>query len=304
MTIEKRAIAARARRCVMELSTRFPSRNGLNPRALHGAAEFVEGEFRALGFDVVAQEYSSHGVPVRNLAVIKPGTDSAMPCIVLGAHYDSVIGTPGADDNASGVAALLELARLLKDFSSQRAIHFVAFPHEEPPYFYTQLMGSRHYAKRLKENGHKVHAMFALEMLGYAGAMTPQKYPFLFLRQLGGYPRYGNYIALVGNLRSMTLVRRVKRIMQQACSIGVESLSAPGFLPPLFLSDHSSFWRYGFPGIMVTDTAFLRNPNYHLPSDTADTLNYTFLADVVLGLCATVKTLSDLNCATAHPGTS
>lgn len=284
MSNDKTEIAERARRIVTELSTRFPSRNGLNPPALLGAAEYVESEFRGLGFEVESQHYSTHGVPVRNIAVIKHGTHPTKPCIVLGAHYDSVIGTPGADDNASGVAAVLELARLMKDFSNQRTIHFVAFPHEEPPYFFTDRMGSRRYAKRMYDEGKRVQAMFALEMLGYAGERTKQTYPFPFLRQLGGYPKYGNYIALVGNIRSMRTVARVKRLMRGACTVGVESLSAPGFLPPLFLSDHSSFWRYGFPAIMVTDTAFLRNPHYHMPSDTADTLNYDFLAEVVMGL--------------------
>lgn len=289
MRNDKTEIAERARRIVTELSTRFPSRNGLNPPALHGAAEFVESEFRNLGLEVESQPYSAHGIPVRNIAVVKHGADPAEPCIVLGAHYDSVIGTPGADDNASGVAAVLELARLLKDFSNRRTIHFVAFPHEEPPYFYTQHMGSRRYAKRMNEEDRKVQVMLALEMLGYAGERMSQAYPFPFLRRLRGYPKYGNYIALVGNIRSMRMVARVKEQMRRACTVGVESLSAPGFLPPLFLSDHSSFWRYGFPAIMVTDTAFLRNPNYHLPSDTADTLNYSFLADVVYGLCTAVK---------------
>lgn len=289
MRNDKTEIAERARRIVTELSTRFPSRNGLNPPALHGAAEFVESEFRSLGFEVESQPYSARGVPVRNIAVVRQGIDPAQPSIVLGAHYDSVIGTPGADDNASGVAAVLELARLLKDFSNRRTIHFVLFPHEEPPYFYTQQMGSRRYAKRMNEEDRKVQVMLALEMLGYAGERMSQAYPFPFLRWLRGYPKYGNYIALVGNIRSMRMVARVKEQMRRVCTVGVESLSAPGFLPPLFLSDHSSFWRYGFPAIMVTDTAFLRNPNYHLPSDTADTLNYSFLADVVYGLCTAVK---------------
>lgn len=291
MSYDKTEIAERARRIVTELSTRFPSRNGLNPPALLGAAEFVESEFRRLGFEVESQQYFAHGVPVRNIAVVKQGANPAKPCIVLGAHYDSVIGTPGADDNASGVAAVLELARLMKDCSNQRSIHFVAFPHEEPPYFYTDRMGSRRYAKRMYDEDRRVQVMFALEMLGYAGERMEQKYPFPFLRQLGGYPKYGNYIALVGNIRSRKMVARVREQMRRACAVGVESLNAPGFLPPLFLSDHSSFWRYSFPAMMVTDTAFLRNPHYHMPSDTADTLNYDFLAEVVMGLYFVVTQL-------------
>jgi Zn-dependent M28 family amino/carboxypeptidase len=291
MSTDNAVIAERARRIVTELSTNFPSRNGLNPPALQGAAEFVEAEFRELGFEVESQPYSAHGVPVRNLAAVKPGVNPAYPRVVLGAHYDSVLGTPGADDNASGVAAVLELARLLKEQPTRSTIHFVAFTHEEPPYFYTHQMGSRRYAQMLKTQNVPIRAMFALEMLGYADERARQSYPFPLLRQLGGYPTYGNYLALVGNLRSRHLLARVKALMRTYCTVGVESLCAPGFLPPLFLSDHASFWRYGYPALMVTDTAFLRNPHYHLHSDTAETLNYTFLADVVSGLAQTILAL-------------
>ncbi|MGH2567036.1 MAG: M28 family peptidase [Bacteroidota bacterium] len=287
------AISSRARAIVTELSKRFPSRNGMNPSALHGAAEFVEEEFR--GYTVESQEYETHGVPVRNIAVVKRGLDSSKPCIVLGAHYDSVVGTPGADDNASGVAGLLELARLLKDYPNGRTIHFVAFTHEEPPYFYSAQMGSRQYARRLKKDGVQVQLMLSLEMIGYAGETMEQQYPFVFLRQLGGYPMYGNFIGLVSNLRSMRLLKVVRGAMRSGCSVGVESLAAPGFLPPLFLSDHSSFWKHGFPALMVTDTAFLRNPHYHLPGDTAETLNYDFLAEVVKGVYEVVMVLDKLD---------
>lgn len=291
LSLDVSDIASRARKIVTSLSERFPSRNGMNPLALQRAAEFVEQEFLTLGYAVESQQYDSHGVPVRNIAVIKRGQNPSKPRIVLGAHYDSVLGTPGADDNASGVAGLLELARLLQDYPNQRTVHFVAFTHEEPPYFYSSHMGSRQYAKELKRQGVNVQLMVALEMIGYAGETMAQQYPFMFLRQLGGYPKYGHFIALVANLRTMKMLGTVKRAMREACSIGVESLSAPGFLPPLFLSDHSSFWRYGFPAIMVTDTAFLRNPHYHMPSDTAETLNYDFLAEVVRGVYETVVTL-------------
>ncbi len=282
---EATRIAANARRIVAELSERFPSRNGLNPPALHGAAHYVECQFRALGLETVSQEYITHDVPVRNIAVVKQGSDPDAASLVVGAHYDSVIGTPGADDNASGVAALIELARLLKEFPNRRTIHLVAFTHEEPPYFYTRQMGSRRYARHLRKGNENVLVMLSLEMLGYASETMKQLYPFPLLRLLGRYPRFGNYIALVGNLRSQGMVRRITTEMRKSTSIGIERLSAPGFLPPLFLSDHSSFWRNGYRAVMVTDTAFLRNPNYHTPDDTAEKLNYGFLAEVVLGLC-------------------
>ncbi len=288
------ATASRARRVVEILAREHPSRSGLYPERLSKAAEFIEGEMRALGLTVVSQTYQSEGSSVRNLVAEQPGGDPTKPCIVLGAHYDTVPATPGADDNASGVAGLIELARLLKFYPNNRTIKFVAFTHEEPPYFYTSQMGSRHYAKALKRQGEKVLVMFSLEMIGYAGEQYPQNYPFLLLRQIYGYPKCGNFIGLVGNLRTMRLLKIVRGAMRQACSIRVESLSAPGFLPPLFLSDHSSFWRYGYPAVMVTDTAFLRNPHYHLPSDTDSTINYTFLAEVVAGVYSAVLALDSL----------
>lgn len=286
-------IASRARRIVEVLANEYPSRNGQFPALLNGAADFIEREFRALGYAVESQPYDCEGMTVRNLVVEKKGSKPDQSSIILGAHYDTVIGTPGADDNASGIAGLLELARLLKDQPLQHTVRFVAFPHEEPPYFYTSLMGSQQYVKGLKQKGENVLAMLALEMLGYAGENYGQLYPAPFMRLLGRYPRYGNYIALVGNLRSLGLMSIVRKTMRDQQTIGVESLSAPGFIPPLFLSDHSSFWKAGFPALMVTDTAFLRNPHYHIESDTPDTLNYEFLATVVSAVYAAVKSLDN-----------
>ena len=284
-------IASNAKRTVTTLASDYPSRHGLNPEVLSAAAAFIEKELRALGYEVESLYYGSNGMQVRNIVVEKKGSDPGKSTIILGAHYDTVPGTPGADDNASGVAGLLELARLLKGTSNTRTIRFVAFPHEEPPYFYTNLMGSRQYAGMLKRSGEKLLVMICLEMLGFAGERYEQRYPLPLMRILGRYPKYGNYIGLVGNVRSLGMMSLVRRVMRKHCTVGVESLSAPGFIPPLFLSDHSSFWREGFPALMVTDTAFLRNPHYHLPSDTPETLNYDFLARVVDGIQATVLAL-------------
>jgi Zn-dependent M28 family amino/carboxypeptidase len=274
-------IAARARRVVEILAGEYPSRHGSNPKVLNGAATFIEQEFASLGYQVQSQWYEADGALVRNVIVEKKGEQSEKGSIVIGAHYDTVLGTPGADDNATGIAGLIEVSRLLKEHKCNRTIRFVAFPHEEPPYFYTHLMGSRQYARNLKEEGENICAMLTLEMLGYAGAGFKQLYPAPLLRILGRYPKDGNYIALVSNLRSARLLSMVRKAMRHRGTIGVESLSAPGFIPPLFLSDHSSFWKYGFPALMITDTAFLRNPHYHSSTDKADTLNYPFLAGVI-----------------------
>jgi len=284
-------IAERARRTVETLAGKYPSRHGSNPAVLEGAASFIEQEFASLGYQVQTQWYESDGVRVRNIIVEKKGEHPEKGSIVIGAHYDTVVGTPGADDNATGIAGLIELSRLLKEQQNNRTIRFVAFPHEEPPYFYTQQMGSRRYARKLKESGESIFAMLTLEMIGYAGEGYKQLYPAPLLRILGRYPKDGNYIALVSNLRSSRVLLKVRKAMRQRGTIGVESLSAPGFIPPLFLSDHSSFWKYGFPALMITDTAFLRNPHYHSATDTADTLNYEFLANVVDAVHAAVLAL-------------
>lgn len=276
-----REIALRAEERVKTLSLSYPSRSGLNPEVLLRASRFVEDEFVAIGLSPRREEYIARGHAVGNIVVELKGRSSELSCIVIGAHYDTVLGTPGADDNASGIAGLLELASLFNDYDNERTIYLVAFPHEEPPYFLSSDMGSRQFAAALNNRKQRVHGMLALEMLGYGGANRRQTYPFPLMRALGGYPREGNYIALVGNLRSHKLVRALRKSMSATGRIGVESLVAPGFIPPLFLSDHSSFWKYGFPAVMVTDTAFLRNPHYHQATDTYDTLNYDFLAGVV-----------------------
>jgi Zn-dependent M28 family amino/carboxypeptidase len=287
-------IAVRSHRIVEILTDKYPSRSGTLPIRLNAASDFIEKDMQALGFTVESQVYLCNSSMVRNLIAEQPGKDLLKPNIILGAHYDTVQNTPGADDNASGVAGLLEIARLLKNYSNTRTIKYVAFTHEEPPFFYTSHMGSRQYARKVKHSQSKVLLMFSLEMIGYAGEHHIQKYPFPLMRQIMGYPKSGNFIALVGNLHSMNIVRLVKRAMHSECSIGVESLCAPGFIPPLFLSDHSSFWRHGYHAVMVTDTAFLRNPHYHLPSDTLSTINFQFLAEVVAGVCNAVIALDRL----------
>jgi len=287
-------IASNARRIVFKLAGDYPSRHGSRPAVLNAAAAFIESEFQSIGYEVGSQYYDSHGSKVRNLLVERKGNEPGKAVIIVGAHYDTVLETPGADDNASGIAGLLEVARLLKGTSGSRTVRFVAFPHEEPPYFYSSLMGSRKYAGMLKESGENVLVMICLEMLGFAGERHEQRYPAPLMQVLGRYPKYGDFIGLVGNLKSLRMMSFVRSAMRKHCSVGVESLTAPGFISPMFLSDHSSFWKHGYPALMVTDTAFLRNPHYHLPSDKPETLNYNFLARVIEGVCATIQDLDRL----------
>ncbi len=286
-------IEDRLRSIVTTLSRDFPSRSGLDPSILHAASVYVEQQFQSVGYQVATQSYGAVHMETRNLIAEKRGKDERGAVIVVGAHYDTVIDTPGADDNASGIAGLIVLASLLKEYSNQSTIRFVAFANEEPPYFGTSQMGSVQYAASLKKDGVTVKGMLCLEMIGYGGDGKTQNYPFPFLRQIGRYPREGNYVALVSNVRSRRLLRSIKPAMQMACDLGVESIIAPGFIPPLNLSDHAAFWKYGYPAVMVTDTAFLRNPHYHLPSDTSETLNFGFLLKVVEGVRAAVIALDE-----------
>ena len=243
---------------------------------LETPARYIEA---ALAAPVSAQEFLSAGRRVRNL-------EAGSGPIVVGAHYDTVPGSPGADDNASGVAVLIELSKLVGS-----RIRCVAFANEEMPYFLGPEMGSWNWAKRARERGERLDAMFSLEMLGYYDdAPGSQRYPFplgLF------YPDQANFIAFVGDLGAARLVRRSIKLFRQRAAIPSQALAAPSFIPGVSWSDHWSFRKHGFPAIMVTDTAFYRYPHYHLPSDTPDKLDYERMARVTLGLAAMLKDLAN-----------
>jgi Zn-dependent M28 family amino/carboxypeptidase len=208
--------------------------------------------------------------------------------VVVGAHYDTVPGSPGADDNASAVAALIELAGMLG--GEQLPIRFVAFANEEEPHFMGPDMGSWVSAKRSRENGERITAMLSLEMLGYYSELPgSQRYP----APLGlFYPDRGNYIAFVGDLGAFGLVRKSVKAFRKHSRFPSEWLAGPASIPGVTRSDHWSFRTLGFPAIMVTDTAYNRNPHYHQPSDTPDTLDYARMAEVTLGLAGVLRELA------------
>jgi Zn-dependent M28 family amino/carboxypeptidase len=284
----------RCRRSVVELCSGFPSRNARNPKVLAGARSYLQKRLQRAGVDVALHSYPTGEDEASNLVVCLTGTDWELDHLVIGAHYDTVMGTPGADDNASGVAALLELISLLRGVRLRRTIHLVFFVHEEPPYFGTRSMGSYRFAHHLKDQGTKVRLMMSLEMLGFGSNEIRQAYPFPLMRQIGGYPAAGNFLGVVGNVRTGRLTRFVRDSMRLEGGLPIHSVRAPGFLPPFFLSDHWSFWRAGYPAVMITDTAFMRNPHYHRSSDTPETLNYDFLARAVISLRAAVIALDKL----------
>ncbi len=276
---------------VHELSTKIGERSVLRGDGLDMAKAYVRGAFEAAGLSVTEQAYEYDGRQVANLIADPPGAVTDAPPYIIGAHYDSVIGTPGADDNASAVAVMLELARRTTAKPPGVPLRFVAFTLEEPPTHATRHQGSRVFVKRLTETGERIAGAIILEMVGLT---TPkQQYP-LFL-QWAGYPEAGNFIGLVGNRASKPLGERVLRGMRENPALPVESLFIwfnGWILADTRLSDHAPFWDKGFPALMITDTAYFRNHNYHGPNDTADTLDYAFMAELVRSLEHAFDTLA------------
>jgi hypothetical protein len=244
---------------------------------LETSARYIEGQFGSF----TIQEFPVRGRTVRNI-------QSGAGPIVVGAHYDTVPGSPGADDNASAVAVLIELQKMLAP--ERLPVAFVAFVNEEMPYSFTPECGAFQWARRAKELGEPVRAMFSLEMLGYfRDEPGSQRYPWPLSLI---YPDRANFIAFVGDLGARALVRDAIRLFRKGAGFPSEGVAAPAALPGITASDHWSFRLHGFPAIMITDTAYNRNPNYHRASDTPDTLDYDRMARVALGLAAMLRELS------------
>ena len=226
--------------------------------------------------------YEIQSLQVRNLVAEQVGTSSPERIVVIGAHYDSVMGTAGANDNGTGVAAMLELARRFAGQPTHRTLRFVAFVNEEPPFCFSNTMGSRVYARRCRARGDRIDAMLSLETIGYySDSRGSQAYPFPFSFF---YPNTGNFIGFVGNLRSGALTRQCIKAFRERAAFPAQGTSAPGFLPGIFWSDHWSFWKEGYRAVMVTDTAPFRYPYYHTAQDTPDKVDYERTARVVTGL--------------------
>ena len=284
------SLAGRLRRHVERLAGEIGERHVLRPAALHAAERYIGEALRALGHDVARLNYEAQGVDSANLEVTIAGGDRAGEIVLAGAHYDTVPGSPGADDNASGVAAIVELARLLRGSKPARTIRLVAFVNEEPPFFFWGEMGSKVYARAARARGDDIRVMLSLEMLGcYSDEKGSQGYPPL----LGHfYPAQGNYIAFVSNLRSRHALRNAFDAFRAASDFPAEKLAAPALVPGIAWSDQLSFWREGYPAAMVTDTAFHRYHHYHQPTDTPEKLDYERMAQVVEGLAGTLESLA------------
>ncbi len=284
------SLESRLRRHVERLADEIGERHVLRPEALHAAERYIGETLRALGYEVSRQAYEAQGVDSANLEVAIAGNAAASEIVLAGAHYDTVPGSPGADDNASGVAAILELARLLRDAKPARTIRLVAFVNEEPPFFFWGEMGSKVYARAARARGDDIRVMLSLEMLGcYSDEKGSQGYPPL-LKYF--YPTQGNYVAFVSNIRSRHALRGVFEAFRTASAFPAEKLAAPALVPGIGWSDQLSFWREGYPAAMVTDTAFHRYRHYHQPTDTPEKLDYARMAQVVEGLARTLESLA------------
>ena len=279
------ALSSHVRALAQDIGVRHDTVDG----SLAAAVGYIAQSFRAIGFVPRLEAFTFRAMTMHNVEAIIPGRDPRAPWIVFGAHYDTVKQTRGADDNASGVAALLELARLLKDSRPERTICFVAYANEEHNGGAFENMGSFAHARGLRATGVKVKAMLALEMLGYFDpAEGSQKYPFPFNLF---YPTRGDFIGFVGNTHSASLVRFVVRQFRSCAQIGSEGVAAPERFADIARSDHWSYWQHGWPALMVTDTSNFRNPNLHTSGDTPESLDYQSMTRVVLALSRVARDL-------------
>lgn len=280
------------RKTVIELAHEIGPRSYRQPGALRKASEYIRERFEEQGYAVSSQAFRVGEQTYENLSAEISGVSDKT--IIVGAHYDSVSGTPGADDNASGVAAVLELSGLLRHAIVDNTVRFVAFTLEEPPFFRTEHMGSHVYARGLRERGENVIGMICLEMIGFfTDKPRSQYFPVSFMRWF--YPRSGNFISMVSDLRSKRFLSRVLKGFRKGTSLPVEHVSTLPIVPGIDFSDHRSFWEFGYDALMITDTSFYRNPNYHGQSDTYDTLDYVKMAEVVRGIEAAIREIAVVN---------
>jgi len=276
-------------RTVDYLSAQIGQRCYKDLEQLSKTADYIEQALRSSGCETERQGFTYRGNAYCNILTEVKGTDASCDDIlVIGAHYDSAEGTPGADDNASGVAGLLELARLTKQQPLKRTVLFVAFCLEEPPAYMTKHMGSYIHAKSLHDKSVKVHGMISLEMLGYYCVDKGcQYYPSSLFKLV--YPNTGHFIAFVGNFSSRHFSGRVKTSFSAVSKVPVETLNGFSIIPGVDFSDHRNYWKFGYPAFMITDTAFYRNPNYHDSGDTPETLDYDRLTLLIEGLYRTFQ---------------
>ena len=289
LSAEELALREELRADVQTLAGEIGERNMSRYPQLLASAEFIERSLGQAGLTARRDTYEIQGRACHNIEAEVHGSSPGI--IVVGAHYDSVFGCSGANDNGSGVAAMLALSRRFAKKSTSATLRFVAFVNEEPPYFQTSQMGSFVYAKGCKDRGDHITAMISLETIGcFSDAPGSQKYPSPGLGAF--YPKIGNFIGFVGNVRSSALLRRVISTFRAQKKIPSQGAALPSFIPGIAWSDHWSFWQNGYPAIMITDTAPFRYQHYHEPTDTPDKLDYDRFALVVSGMEAVIADLA------------
>lgn len=267
---------------VQRFAGEIGERHVFRPQALAAAADAIGTCWRDQGYEVTRQEYDARGVRCLNLEATRTGTSRPDQILLVGAHYDTVAGSPGANDNASGVAALLELSRLFAAVAPAVTVRFVAFVNEEWPFFGTRRQGSMVYAAAARARRDDILLMLSLETLGYYRAEAgSQRYPPLFRLF---YPDRGDFLAIVSNLRSRPAMQQLARAYRAASDYPLEHVATLAVVPGVSWSDHRSFWRHGYHAVMVTDTAFYRYPHYHSAEDTPDKLTYAAFAAAMDGL--------------------
>jgi Zn-dependent M28 family amino/carboxypeptidase len=276
------------RQVVTMLASEIGVRSFQDPERLDKTASYISDQFTSVGCQVTRQSFVFQGHTYYNIIAELRGDVSPETLLIVGAHYDAVRTTPGADDNASGVAGLLGMARELAGTLMVKTVRFVAFALEEWPVYRSRNMASFHYAKSLHENNERVDGMICLEMIGYfCDREDCQHFPFPFMSRM--FPKTGNFIAMVGNMRSKAFTVRISGSFKKATDLPVITLNAPAIMIGIDFSDHWSFGKFGYQALMVTDTAFYRNPHYHAPTDLPETLDYERMANVVEGLTAAIR---------------
>lgn len=287
--MQDEGLVTRLRAHIETLAGAIGERNVFRPVALQQAADYIDKAWRDQGYEVSRYAYETRGESVANLEITQAGTSEEI--VLVGAHYDSVFGSPGANDNGSGVAAMLELSRYFASHPSRRTVRFVAFVNEEPPFFKTSGMGSRVYAEMARARGDKIRAMLCLETMGYYSDVPgSQRYPPLFNLF---YPDKGNFIGFVSNFGSRALLKEAVAAFRAGSDFPLEHVATFGWVPGVDWSDHWSFWREGVPAIMITDTAPYRYPYYHTAQDTPDKVDYRRLARLTEGLLAVVNAIAN-----------
>ena len=288
---EEIALQNSLKRDVQKIAVEIGIRNAVHYENLNAARTFLETTLTQAGYKVKRQEYKIKDKSYYNLEVERWGTEKPNEVVLIGGHYDSAFTSPGANDNGTGAAATLELARIFAKKSTKRTIRFVEFTNEEAPFFWTEEMGSLVYAKQLRQSQENIVAMLSLETMGYfSDRVGSQKYPF----PLGWlYPNQGNFIAFIGNLNSGDLVRRAISSFRLHVHFPSEGASLPAWIPGVGWSDQWSFWQQGYQGIMITDTAPYRYPYYHTEQDTLEPINFDKLARVVAGLAEVIFDLAE-----------